>query len=271
MIAAGELLICANCRQGQVDIRVRLERPDIARFFVGMSGEQVVAAAPLIYTLCGRAQQAAAAAALAVAAGRPPPPIDDDALWREHLHACLWRLCLDWPMALARPLAEQEAARSAFAHWHRQTRTSPAVFARATKNILYALAANLPVEPSPIHALCNAQWEKAQKAWRALQKNAPYPLVARGKNGVGAGRTQTARGTLTHVLRLHAGRIGAYRVHTPTDRHFANAAPLTAQFNALCAIRRENADNASLRQILECATLALDPCVPHRLEWRESA
>jgi coenzyme F420-reducing hydrogenase alpha subunit len=92
-------------------------------------------------------------------------------------------------------------------------------------------------------------------------------LRARGKNGVGVGRTQTARGMLTHVLRLRAGHVEVYRVHTPTDRHFVDAARLTAQFEALRAAR--DVADASPQQILECAILALDPCVPHRVEWRE--
>ncbi|MDR0736754.1 MAG: hypothetical protein LBF51_08020 [Zoogloeaceae bacterium] len=267
MIAAGGLLIRANCRRGRVDIRVRLERPDVARLFVGMTGAQVIAAVPLVYTLCGKAQQAVAAAALAAAAGCLPPEVDDRALWRERLHACLWRLCLDWPAALAYPLAKQEAARSAFARWHRQTEASPAAFAEATQSMMRELALDISVEPSPVHAL----FARAREVWRALQSNTPYPLRARGGYGIGAGRTQTARGALTHVLRLRAGRIDAYRVHTPTDRNFANAAPLAAQFAALRAANAESADDVGLRRMLECATLALDPCVPYRVEWRGRA
>jgi hypothetical protein len=271
MIAAGGLFVLADCRQGRVDIRVRLERPDSARLFVGMTGEQAVAAVPLVYTLCGKAQQAAAAAALAAAEGRLPPKVDHQALWREHLHADLWRLCLDWPVALACPAARQEALRSAFARWHRQMQATPTAFAQATTSMLRALAADMPGSAaSPLHALYHARRARAQEVWRALQDGMPYPLRAHGRNGVGGGRTQTARGTLTHVLRLRAGHIDAYRVHTPTDRHFADAAPLTAQFSALRAAAG-SADNMRLRQLLECAILALDPCVPHDVEWRERA
>jgi hypothetical protein len=267
MITAGELFIQADCRQGEVKIRVRLERPAVARLFVGLSGAQALAAVPLVYTLCGKAQQAAAAAALAVAAHHPPPEVDDRALWQEYLHAGLWRLCLDWPVALARPLAAQAAARSAFARWHRQTQTSPTAFAEATENILRELADSIDAEPSPLYALYETRLAQAREAWRAWAENTPYPLCARGGKGVGAGRTQTARGMLIHGLRLCAGRIAAYHVRTPTDRHFADATHLTAQFNALRTASRS--DNARLRQILECATLALDPCVPHRIEWQE--
>jgi hypothetical protein len=266
MIATGELLILASPRRGRVDIRVRLRRLDVARLFVGMTGAQVIAAVPLVYTLCGKAQQAAAAAALAAAAGRPPPKIDVPSLWREYLHACLWRLCLDWPAALARPLAEQEAARLAFTRWRRQIEASPESFIEATQIMMREFSVEPSTEPSSLYALYRARLARAREAWRALREDAPYPLRMRGRNSIGAGGTQTARGALTHVLRLRAGRVDAYRVHTPTDRHFADAAPLSAQFSAL---RAESADDADPRQILECATLAHDPCVPYRIEWRE--
>jgi hypothetical protein len=235
-----------------------------------MTEEQVLAAVPLVYALCGKAQRAAAAAALAAAANRPPPQVDDRALWQEHLYTCLWRLCLDWPTALALPSAKKEATRSAFARWHRQARTrqaSSTAFADATSGILREVADGADGAPPPLQALRAAPLARARGAWRAFTENAPYPLRARGKNDIGVGRTQTARGMLAHGLRLRAGHVDAYCVHTPTDRNFADAARLTAQFDTLCAAP-DNAET-SPRQMLECAILALDPCVPYRVEWRE--
>ncbi|GHU15223.1 hypothetical protein FACS189441_6580 [Betaproteobacteria bacterium] len=88
-------------------------------------------------------------------------------------------------------------------------------------------------------------------------------MSAQGNNGGGEARIQTARGKLTHRLTLDAaGRIASYQVCAPTDRHFADAAALMA-----CLASARPANFAAARQVLECAVLALDPCVPYQITW----
>ena len=106
MNSVGSLLIDADFAAGTLaDLRVRLERPPVTRLFVGQPPEAVVKTVPYLYTLCAQAQRAAAQAALAAAADTAPRTPDHAALWGEMLHEHLWRLLLDWPLALGLPQA----------------------------------------------------------------------------------------------------------------------------------------------------------------------
>ncbi|MDR1890201.1 MAG: hypothetical protein LBQ81_12620 [Zoogloeaceae bacterium] len=270
-------------------LSVRLERPPVARLFTGMRGDELLAAVPLLYSLCARAQQAAAAFALAAARNAPPPEVDPRALWRENLHECLWRLCLDWPVALGQTREARQAARAAFLTWRKRFNAPTQEFDAATATILdelqqHALRRSAP-SPSKREALQPPLTEgggfdavggsgrnsaahaarllQTQNIWQALQENRPYPVTAQGGDGSGESNIPTARGLLTHRLALDAaGCVAAYQVWAPTDRHFADAAALMEH---LASARP--ADFAAARQALECAILALDPCVPHRIEW----
>ena len=107
MNSVGSLVISARYAAGAVvDLDVRLERPEVARLFIGQAPETVVKTVPYLYTLCAQAQRAAAQAALAAACGEAPRPADSPALWGEALHEHLWRLFLDWPAALGLPPAK---------------------------------------------------------------------------------------------------------------------------------------------------------------------
>ena len=99
--------------------RVALQRPPVARLFIGQAPGAVLKTVPYLYSLCAQAQQAAAHDALAAAGVALGPGGDDDALWREYLHESLWRLLLDWPVALGLPPAQAE-----FVAWRAQRRTT---------------------------------------------------------------------------------------------------------------------------------------------------
>lgn len=105
-------------RSGRVaDVAGASRRPDAAALLRGKPVAQALALVPLVYSLCGHAQQAAGAGACAVATGRM-------AEWSVRVQrACLveagqehlWRLLLDWPQAFAIPALE-----AAFARWYRR-------------------------------------------------------------------------------------------------------------------------------------------------------
>lgn len=245
---------------------VRLERPPIARLFVGMTDDELLAAVPLLYSLCAQAQRAAAACAIAAARDAPLPEVDARSLWRENLRERLWRLCLDWPAALGQSNAAQQVARAAFVAWRKRFDESPQTFDEATAAVFEFLRhAAMPqkyLTPVPCPLISDAQ-----AVWQALRKNRPYPVTARGGNKRGNrggyARIQTARGILTHRLTLDAaGRIARYQITAPTDRHFADAAALTA-----CLASERPADFAAAKRALACAVLTLDPCVPHQMTW----
>lgn len=113
MNAVGSLVISACYADGRLsDLEVVLERPRVTKLFIGQLPEAVVKTVPYLYTLCAQAQRAAAQAALAAAASEEPRSPDHFALWSEMLHEHLWRLLLDWPVALG--LAQ---ARDALVAW----------------------------------------------------------------------------------------------------------------------------------------------------------
>lgn len=109
-----------------------------------------------------------------------------------------------------------------------------------------------------------AWWGRLQEAAAAalaLEADRPYPVAAAGADGWGIGQALTARGVLTHGVQVADGRVEAYRVWAPTDRHFADAAGLAALLPD-----KGWPDGAAARLAMEQAVLALDPCLPYTVK-----
>lgn len=311
MNSVGSLSVAGRYSEGKLDgLAVRLERPPVARLFIGQLPEAVVKTVPYLYTLCAHAQRAAAQAALAAAVGERPRAVDAAELWAEALHEHLWRLLLDWPLALG--LAQ---AREAFVGW-RAARSGPELLPAtahlfettllgcpaaawldnggrpAAASLAAACLSRLEQEENPevfeSPCLTPADWlaywqERSPEpatarpgsvaaAWRArlaeavqaalaLAAGTPYPLAAAGDGAWGVGQTMTARGVLTHAVRLENGRVAAYRVWAPTDCHFADAAGLAALLG-----ERRWPDAGAAGRAMEQAVLALDPCLPYTVK-----
>lgn len=118
-----------------------------------------------------------------------------------------------------------------------------------------------PPGPGPAYA---RQLSRAIDAWQGLAARRPYPLAFAGRDGRGLGLTCTARGLLLHEAALQAGaRVERYRIWAPTDRLFADAAPLARQLRTLAP-----EDAGAARRALELSILALDPCVPWQIDWK---
>ena len=75
----------------------------------------------------------------------------------------------------------------------------------------------------------------------------------------------TARGVLTHAVRLEARTVMQYRVTAPTDVFFADAGALSG---LLAGQRFASSDEA--KRSLDLAVLALDPCLPYVLEVNDA-
>lgn len=76
----------------------------------------------------------------------------------------------------------------------------------------------------------------------------------RDGTGAGSGTVETARGRLTHRVRLADGRIADYRIEAPTDRNFAADGPLARGLSGACA-------DDGLPERAGMLVTALDPCV----------
>lgn len=308
MTSSGSLMVVARCRSGRVaEIDVQLQRPEVARLFVGQVPEAVLRMVPYLYSLCAEAQRAAAQAALAAATGEVLPGVGGAALWRELLHEHLWRLLLDWPAAVGLP-----AAKEAFVAW-RGARTG-ANFLAATEEVLGQCLLGLDSgawrgKPAPgsladrclallpaaeeavgiaLPALTPEQWlpywqgatvrepererppsvagayrrrlEETVLAVRALVTGVPYPLQGAGGAGWGVGQTRTARGVLTHGVRVRLGRVIGYKVWAPTDDFFAGGVALLP-----LVANRAVPDDSVAQRVVDQAVLALDPCVPYEI------
>lgn len=295
MTSPGQLLVRAQYAGGQVEaIEAALERPPVARLFVGQHPDVVVKTVPYLYMLCAHAQRAAAQAALSAATGEPRRPVDAGELWIEFLHENLWRLLLDWPAALDLP-----PAREAFTNWRaaRQGADRAAVTQALLDGALRELAEKcleklvdrsdpppfawpamqpdawlaywqgmtpqVPValRPRSIAGAYRRRLAEVHAATEALADNAPYPVATAGSGGFGVAQTLTARGVLTHAVHVEDEKVVKYRVWAPTDAYFADAAGLSA----LLAGHRY-ADIATARHGVDQAVLALDPCLPYVVE-----
>lgn len=295
MTSTGLLTVRAQLQGAHLAaIDVELRRPAVTRLFIDQIPEAVVKTVPYLYTLCAHAQRAAAQAALAAAQGESRRPVDDAELWIEVLHENLWRLLLDWPLALG--LAP---AKEAFVAWRAGRQGSECI--SATRHLLDTAlrdvsekclenlvdrdapadcsspllnaedwlafwqgnAASPPAvhRPATVVAAYRARLAEVERAGQALAAGAPFPIAAAGQAAWGVGQTLTARGVLTHAVHLVDGRVLNYRVDAPTDALFADAGALTALLAG-----RTFAHAAEARLALDQAILALDPCVPYSVE-----
>ncbi len=294
MNSAGILTVRASWTDGRVDkLSVELRRPAVSRLFIGQLPDAVVKTVPYLYTLCAEAQRTAARCAVAAARGEVPLPGDDRALWLEFLHENLWRLLLDWPIALGLP---QE--KDAFIEWRAKRQGDEGVASaqslleqtlrplaeKCLDRLVHRSSAPMPVSgfdvagwldywrgeadhmpplrgPSCVAATYRARLADVERAVEALAGRAAYPMAHAGDQGWGVGQVLTARGVLTHAIHVVEGLVANYRVQAPTDGFFADAAPLAALL-----AERTFADGEAARQGIEQAILALDPCLPYELE-----
>lgn len=297
--SAGLLTVRGQCAAGLlVDLVVELKRPAVTRLFVGQTPAQVVKTVPHLYTLCAQAQGAAADAAIAAATGVSPAIRNDAALWVEMLHENFWRLLLDWPVAVGLP-----AAKAAFIDW-RTARHGPEVVAKTqslVQRVVQPLAekcleklvhrSSLPVSqrmglnsaawlaywrneasampevipPTSVAAAYQARLAAVDAAAAALANGAVYPIDAAGQASFGVGQILTARGVLTHAVQVVAGRVEKYQVWAPTDVFFRDATALSAMLAGQCW---GNLDQ--MRQAINQAILALDPCLPYVMELNDA-
>lgn len=302
MTSAGQLVVRATYAEGALrDIAVDLQRPSVTRLFIGQLPDVVIKTVPYLFTLCAHAQRVAAQAAVNVALGETPRTPDHAELWIEVLHENLWRLLLDWPLAVGLPPAKE-----AFIAWRGSrngddmlatTRSliddvvmplaadclarlldaagnedrcppTPAVLApESWLDYWQGMRAQMPAPPLPdsIPALYQARLAEVDGALAALVGRLPFPIASAGGAGWGVGQTLTARGVLTHAVHVADGQVVRYRVQAPTDSLFADARPLTA----LLANRRFVTLHQA-RQGLDQAILALDPCLPYTVELQDA-
>lgn len=279
-------------------VSVNLTRPLVARVFIGQNPEAVVKTVPYLYTLCAHAQRAAAQAALAAAGGVPARTLDADELWLEVVHENFWRLLLDWPVVFGLAPAKAE-----FVRW-RGERFGPQRNA-ATRDVLVrvlqplienCLAATVDrptatefdfpgLTPADWLAYCRGahaavpasrrpasvaeallrRLAEVTRAVQALENGLPFPMAAAGEAGWGVGQSLTARGVLTHAARVEDGVVTDYRVWAPTDCHFADAGGLQALLAGSVW-----PEQMALRQRIDQAVLALDPCLPYVVEWDDA-
>ena len=282
----------ADGRPRHVDVALR--RPPVTQLFFGQSPEAVVRTVPCLYTVCARAQRATAQAALAAAADAAAPPADDADLWIEMLHENLWRLLLDWPPALGLPPAP-----ATFIAW-RATRHDGGC-AEATRRLLADVLDGLaekcvaklvdrnsdaacgpvalapdewlagwresadfrPVISAPpsILAAYRRRIAEVERATAALASGASFPFAVAGGHGWGVAQAVTARGVLTHAVRVEAGAVTRYRVTAPTDVFFADAGGLCGLLDGASFASSDEA-----KRWLHLAVLALDPCLPYVVE-----
>ncbi len=94
---------------------VQSTRPPVYRLLPGRQPEEAVQLIPLLYSVCGKAQQSAALAVVSAAQGRDVPQIEklERAVLCEAMQEHLWRLLLDWPKLLGLPTHQK-----LFVRWH---------------------------------------------------------------------------------------------------------------------------------------------------------
>ena len=271
-----------------------LQRPPVARVFVGQLPEAVCKTVPYLYSLCAQAQRSAAHGALVAAFAMEPELIDDRALWLECLHEHLWRLLIDWPPALG-----VKDARDDFVAW-RNARQNDNLFQVSSALVRRALDGGviekcreilvdrnnvsilLPVlNAAPFLAFWRGECDSLpplqapdnvastyeirvlamQAALAGLLNEEPFPVAAAGDDGWGVGQCLTARGVLTHAVHMVDDRVAKYQVWAPTDRYFSDAGALTTLLAG-----EEWPDIEAARRGLRLAVLALDPCLPYEVE-----
>lgn len=112
-----------------------------------------------------------------------------------------------------------------------------------------------------LEALLAARVAALVSLLRALRSDPPRTIdmaAVSPSPGRGLGSVATARGWLEHDVTLVDGLVGAYLIHTPTERHFASAGPLVTHLRG-----RAVADAAEAVRVATLWALAFDPCVSH--------
>lgn len=298
MNSAGLLTVRGQYSAGKLkQLAVGLQRPSLTRLFIGQPPVQVAKTIPHLYSLCAEAQGAVAQAALRAAGAELTLTASDQRLWIEFLHENLWRLLLDWPVALG--VAPEKAA---FVAW-RAARHGPSVAVetgdlydqvllplaeKCLKTLVHrsndedcplafnpadwlafwqGSAASPPPGLPPVSVLAayQARLRAVSEAVEALRNGRGYPMLAVGEGGLGVAQIQTARGVLTHATELAGGVVSRYQVWAPTDVFFQNETALSA---LLAGQTWGNLNQ--MRQGVNQAILALDPCLPYVMELNDA-
>lgn len=297
MNSAGLLTVRGVWSAGELkELAVDLQRPALTRLFIGQPPAQVAKTLPHLYSLCAEAQGAVALAALQAAGAELTLAANDQRLWIEFLHENLWRLLLDWPVALG--IAPEKAA---FVAWraarhgsavavetgnlydqvllplaekclktlvHRSIQAVSPVFNPADWLAFWQGSADSPppsLPPVSVSAAYQARLNAVAEAVEALRDGHVYPMLAAGEDGLGVAQIRTARGVLTHAAELVGGVVSRYQVWAPTDVFFQDETALSA---LLAGQTWGNLDQ--MRQGLNQAILALDPCLPYVMELNDA-
>ncbi len=258
----GSLRVRLQWRAGRcTGVQVALTRPHAAAVLRGRPADEAVRLLPLLYSICGKAQGLAASLALGAARGETAAARVDGAVRAEGIREHLWRLLLDWPLALGLPRAEALMAESLrrigtvdFADW-----LAPALAAHCA-----GLEAALPAALGPLQPRLAAVLQARRHevlAGAGLGRGEAEPRAA----GIGLATVQTARGPLRHELRLAGDALADLIVEAPTDRHFADGKLLESWLGG-----HEAVAPADLHAAAQLVLLALDPCVPWEVGVDES-
>jgi coenzyme F420-reducing hydrogenase alpha subunit len=90
-------------------------------------------------------------------------------------------------------------------------------------------------------------------------------MLSAGEDGLGVAQIRTARGILTHAAELAGGVVSRYQIWAPTDMFFQNETVLSV---LLAGQTWGNLDQ--MRQGVNQAILALDPCLPYVMELNDA-
>lgn len=287
-------------------VAVTCLRPVVARILIGQPAEQAVSLLPLLFSVCGRAQGEAARLALRAARGETVAPRQDAAVAREIAGEHLWRLLLDWSRALGLPTQEallaearRRLAEPDFADWS-AARLTPVLdrLDAALATLPMAAAAPVPLLPPMTAAQSLAEWPRLEEAFAAApswhgaaaetgalarlpDRGSPHPLLARVEArraevlappaevsavpvapSIGRAVVATARGMLMHEITLAGDRVADYVIVAPTEWNCHRQGPLVSWLAGL--------SEDAARTLAPLALLALDPCVPSRIEFAGS-
>lgn len=200
--------------------------PDVERLLRRMPAVRVAQAARRLHAICAEAQGLAADLAVAAAEGRDIPLEERRQaaarLHGEALRETGLRLCLDWPQMLgeaphthaARELlaitrTDQPGRRDEPARW------LGAMWAAGWPERLLAAA---PENLRPVFA---ARLEDMEGRLRRIEAREPVACGLSPEPGLGEATVLTARGPLTHRVRIAIGVVSEYRIDAPTARRFA--------------------------------------------------
>ena len=240
---------------------VSCQRPDIAHLLNGRQAAQVVATVPLIYSLCGKAQDVAARAALAAARGSPVEAYVDPEVQSEAAREHAWKLFVDWPRQFGLPPDE-----TLFVQSVRAASSERADLARllAAHELPASLAGALgDTEIDRLLRRCIAARVSALADWLMGRQQALGTVTATSPSaGVGIATVETARGTLMHRLTLDGDEVADYVIIAPTDVHFAPGGDVADWLQRLKGARKAEAKQQASR-----LAMAFDPCVPWSCEF----